>query len=219
MDGAEYRTKLLQHAVKRGYPQPTVAGNDWIFAESCSSSKAVVEYEPGLSEKCGYLIYAKGILTSHSSLAPPSRPRYSLQHPKRTTPTLNTIDPYIFAEYEPALAKLPHAGYLKDEYIGKWLIFSKPESIDRDWKIVKDAVEKGELSISAKADTFRNACRMNNFNNPKQYVICVYTSDWRNELDVFKHRDSLRRLGFEQILFYKTNEMPRRGQKGSTYRG
>ena len=51
------------------------------------------------------------------------------------------------------------------------------------------------------------------------YFICVYTPDWRDREDVFKHRETLRELGFDGTLYYKTNEMTRQGKSGSTYRG
>jgi len=216
MDGEEYRTQLLAHAVKRGYSPPTISGNDCVFPYGRGTIKAVVEYEPTPTEKSGYLIYAKGILTSHSPLAPPSRPRYSAKHPIRLNPTTNKFEEWIYAFGPGTTDQLDSDD---DDPSGKWLIFAKPETADQEWATIKGAVEAGELSIQAKVATHINASRENDYYPPRHYVICVFTADWRDKEDVLRHRETLRRLGFGQLLYYKSNEMTRQGRKGHIYRG
>lgn len=63
MDGQEYRAKLLAHAKERGYGRPKRQGNDWIFT-TAMGLRATVEFEPMLTDKSGYLIYAKTRLTA-----------------------------------------------------------------------------------------------------------------------------------------------------------
>lgn len=227
MDGTQYRAELLKHAAKRGYPPPTVSGNEWVFAESPTSPQVIVDYEPHLSNPRGYLIWAKGVLTSHSSKAPPQRPRYSLKHPKRANPSVNMIDDWLWAECADKLTVLPVADYDRADAMGKWLIFCPPETVDDDWRRVKAAVEAGELSVSAKVATRYNgfervsplAIINGEWDGPRRYVICVYTLDWQDRDDVFRHRATLRRLGFNGTLSYKTNEMTRQGVCGSLYQG
>ena len=37
-------------------------------------------------------------------------------------------------------------------------------------------------------------------------LICVYTSDWRDQEDVMRVREALRQLGFTNKLYYKTDD-------------
>jgi hypothetical protein len=127
------------------------------------------------------------------------------------------IDDWLFAECSEKLGALI-ANHDNDDKMGKWLIFSPPESADGDWHKIKSAVEAGQLSVSAKVATYLNWI-LSNEGAPRHFVICVYTSDWRDRGDVFNHRNTLRTMGFHQELYYKTNEMTRLGKGGHTYRG
>jgi|GEM_PF-6004763 hypothetical protein len=69
MKTAEYQSKLIEHAATRGYGKPKKEGNQWIFRHPTSKAEATVEYVPELSDKKGYLTYAKGILTSAHNAA------------------------------------------------------------------------------------------------------------------------------------------------------
>lgn len=99
--------------------------------------------------------------------------------------------------------------------IGKWLIFTDKNNIKEKWKIIKKATEKGQLGFNSKCAKGPNP----NSDNKETRVICVYTYDYEDNEDVFKVREELERLGFTQVLYYKTDQMTRDGQSGSIYEG
>ena len=81
---------------------------------------------------------------------------------------------------------------------GKWLIFCPPDQIDAAWEQIKDATEKGQLGKKSKVSTLKGY-------KGKDHVICVYTYNWKDEKDVMKIRNTLRELGFEKPLSYKSD--------------
>jgi len=86
---------------------------------------------------------------------------------------------------------------------GKWLIFVDPKNVDKVWAKIKEATEGGKLGDSAKVATAKP--------NPlagesEAKVICVYTYDWRDEMDVRKVREELRKLGITNKIPYKVDE-------------
>lgn len=103
----------------------------------------------------------------------------------------------------------PHPTYNS----GKWLIFEKPTNIFAAWKQVQDGIKTERLGSSAKVST-RKGWR----GRGTDYVICVYTYDWKDEKDVMRIREELRDMGFEKLLPYKADEDTLRGKysnKGS----
>jgi hypothetical protein len=72
------------------------------------------------------------------------------------------------------------------------------ECLNIAWEQIKDATEQGLLGGRSKVSTLKGE-------KGKEYVICVFTSDWKNEKDVMRVRDRLRELGFEKPLPYKTD--------------
>ena len=68
---------------------------------------------------------------------------------------------------------------------GKWLIFVPLAGIDGAWRIIKTAVENGQLGESAKVATAKDNP---NASNPNLKVICVYTYDCDDKEDVFRIR-------------------------------
>ena len=99
---------------------------------------------------------------------------------------------------------------------GKWLIFIPTQKIDDMWGKIRTATEEGLLGDSSKVSTARpnpNAA------NSDTKVICVYTYDWTDELDVKKIRESLRQLGITSKIPYKADKETRSGayvNRGST---
>ena len=85
---------------------------------------------------------------------------------------------------------------------GKWLIFVNVESVDEVWEKVKNATEQGKLGFAAKVAT---AKPNPNAIDPKNRVICVYTYDWKDEKDVRRVREELRRLGIANRIPYKAD--------------
>lgn len=81
---------------------------------------------------------------------------------------------------------------------GKWLIFCPTDQIDAAWNQVKDATERGMLGGKSKVSTLKGF-------RGKDFVICCYTYNWKDEEDVMRVREALRELGFEKPLPYKTD--------------
>lgn len=88
---------------------------------------------------------------------------------------------------------------------GKWLIFCKPDEIDDTWREVKRAVEAGKLGSCAKTSTKLSF-------QPPDYVICVYTYDWKDYDDVYRIRQVLREIGIDKPIPYKTDADTRAGR-------
>ncbi len=95
------------------------------------------------------------------------------------------------------------------ERSGKWLIFAPNDEIDEAWRKIKEATEKGLLGGSSKASTARPNP---NATSSKNKVICVYTYDWKDESDVMRVREELKRLGFTQKIPYKSDEDTLKGK-------
>jgi hypothetical protein len=101
-------------------------------------------------------------------------------------------------------AKSEKSKYPKStERSGKWLIFVNLSEIDEVWDKIKKATEKGELGDSAKVATAKTNP---NATNPATKVICVYTYDWTDEIDVKRVREELRILGITNKIPYKADE-------------
>jgi len=79
--------------------------------------------------------------------------------------------------------------------IGKWLIYRSEESIDNVWKRLAILVMKRKLGTSAKVSTAQS--------KGKSYVICVYTKDFLDEVDVWRVREELLSEGYDESLCYK----------------
>lgn len=92
---------------------------------------------------------------------------------------------------------------------GKWLIFVSPERVDAMWATVKGATEAGRLGTAAKVATAKSSPLAG---RSKDRVICVYTYDSDDELDVARVREELRKLGVRWPISYKTDEATRQGK-------
>jgi hypothetical protein len=80
---------------------------------------------------------------------------------------------------------------------GKWLIHEMEEAINKSWYVIAKSTWKDELGTEAKVSSARNA------GAAKEYVICVYTENYLDSLDVRRVRERLRELGYTQRLYYK----------------
>jgi hypothetical protein len=106
--------------------------------------------------------------------------------------------------------------YKKSINPGKWLIFEDISFIDTIWTKLKKATEDGILGYSSKVAT---AKYNPNATDPNTKVICVYTYDWKDEEDVMKIREELRKLGITKKIPYKSDEDTNEGKyqvKGNT---
>ena len=89
------------------------------------------------------------------------------------------------------------------EHSGKWLIFVPLKQLDEKWTLIANATAAGLLGIEAKAATAKsNGLAQNKWIK----VICVYTYDSTDKMDVMRVRDQLRILGFTKKLSYKTDQ-------------
>ena len=86
---------------------------------------------------------------------------------------------------------------------GKWLIFVPMERVDKVWSKIQLATEEGILGEMSKVAT---AKPNSNATNSSAKVICVYTYDWTDEVDVMRIRQELRQLGIIRKIPYKADE-------------
>ena len=84
---------------------------------------------------------------------------------------------------------------------GKWLIFVPQESIDEHWEKIKLATESGILGFQSKTST-----KLSGMRYPGDALICVFTKDYRDDADIKRVREELRKLGHTQRLAYKRNK-------------
>jgi len=89
------------------------------------------------------------------------------------------------------------------ENCGKWLVFVHVSQVDELWTKIKDATDEGLLGSSAKVATLRPNP---NARDSDRKVICVYTYDWTDEVDVRRVRQGLRQLGVTSRIAYKADE-------------
>lgn len=92
---------------------------------------------------------------------------------------------------------------------GKWLVFCKPDEIDEIWSKVKRAVTAGNLGRTAKCSTRKGF-------KGSDYVICVYTHDWKDEDSVQFIRQGLRDIGITKPIPYKTDADTLAGRYAAT---
>jgi hypothetical protein len=92
---------------------------------------------------------------------------------------------------------------------GKWLVFCKPEEIAEVWSKVKRAVAAGNLGKTAKCSTRKGF-------KGSDYVICVYTHDWKDEDSVQFVRQGLRDIGITKPIPYKTDADTLAGRYAAT---
>jgi len=96
------------------------------------------------------------------------------------------------------------------EKTGKWMMFTKDETVDAEWKEIKEMTEDGKLGISSKVSTARPSV----YGLPNQHVIIVYTKDYNDKKDVMRVREQLGKMGYKQKLYYKTDQATREGKYG-----
>ncbi len=205
LDGAEYREKLIAHAHKRGYGPSTQEDNKWVFTTDPPGRTAVVEFEPRLTEKKGYLVWAKGILTSEQNVA---RGIFPKQNPIVLLPGLPTqeLDDEWLGVFSPKYTVVNW-----DTEAGKWLMFIRESFVDETWANVFAAVREGRLAHYAKISTKA----VHDGNQP--YVLCVYIPDYRDRVEARAVRERLRTLGFKRIIPFRRDAMTLAGESESEF--
>ncbi|MGA5565268.1 putative phosphothreonine lyase domain-containing protein [Streptomyces platensis] len=100
--------------------------------------------------------------------------------------------------------------HLKTTAYGKWLWFLPVRALDPAWRLVKTAVEAGQLGPGAKVATLGNGFR----GDPTRRPVIIYTGNYHDEDDVRGVLLALRGLGINDALAYKTDEATERGEYG-----
>lgn len=91
---------------------------------------------------------------------------------------------------------------------GKWLIFVDRSEVDQLWRKLSVATRAGILGGIIKVSTARPNP---NSPDPKRHVICVYSYDYTDTVDVFRIRAALRDLGVTEKIGYKTDSATKQG--------
>lgn len=92
----------------------------------------------------------------------------------------------------------PGACFYSSTASGKWCVVRDPLAIDEAWQTICRLLGEGKL-LAAKVST-KLARKITGHDS---HVICVYTTDWADEADVYRVRDVLRDAGFIEPLRYK----------------
>ena len=124
------------------------------------------------------------------------------------------------------------------EFSGKWMMFYHAALIDQYWLKIKAACEQGYLGSQVKVTTARGAqmplpradhstdrallMHVLGLQKPepprdRAHVICVYTYDYTDIIDVMGIRETLRELGIRRKITYKSNADTRAGRYGADY--
>jgi len=83
---------------------------------------------------------------------------------------------------------------------GKWLIFDNIKEIDKTWEIIRKATKLGLLGPSSKVSTSKEN---KNAKDSNTRVICVFTENYNDLIDVERIEKKLRELGVINKLLYK----------------
>lgn len=105
----------------------------------------------------------------------------------------------------------PKSDKVKSFLVGKWMIFAPLDEIDENWEIVKNATAKGILGFQSKVSTAKPNSLAQDINIK---VIIVYTHNYQDKEDVNRVREELRSLGFDQTLYYKTDQATKAARYG-----
>lgn len=98
-----------------------------------------------------------------------------------------------------------------NDRVGKWMVFVPTANVDRAWDKIREATLAGRLGDVAKVATaYPSPLRR----SPGEHVICVYTLDYTDQVDVARVLVGLRELGFSQRLSYKTDAATHAGRYG-----
>ncbi|MEU5599160.1 putative phosphothreonine lyase domain-containg protein [Streptomyces sp. NPDC020298] len=93
---------------------------------------------------------------------------------------------------------------------GKWLWFLPIRALDAGWRLIKTAVEAGQLGPGAKVATLGS-----DFDgDPTRRPVIIYTANHHDKEDVQRVLNTLRGLGVRDALAYKTDETTARGEYG-----
>lgn len=101
------------------------------------------------------------------------------------------------------------ADFYSTEKTGKWCIVRPASEIDALWAQVRQAVLDGHFR-AALVSTPSQAASLGD-----TYVICAFTSDWKDQAEVNAARDVLRGFGVTESIGYKRDVETVRGVYGT----
>lgn len=204
-----YNKKISKFALQQeGFLEKTQPNNPFSV-----NKEIVYEIKDGL-EKYGhtYLTEDQKIMTNMPSLREKKDIIYSI-------PNMDFFKDDKNKKNIPSKAKTPWV-YVKsisnnypetiDKQGGKWLIFIPEKDIDITWSKIRVTMLAGELVRHAKCSTI--AKNKHSQSNKADCVICIYTYDYTDEADVRIIRYKLKKLGFRERLYYKTDNATREGK-------
>lgn len=87
------------------------------------------------------------------------------------------------------------------KYVGKWLIYCKPDDIDNTWHTIRKLTKQNKLGIQSKVSTAKSIIS----GEYDEHVICVYTVDFKETVDVWRVRNELHKANITQPLRYKAD--------------
>lgn len=90
-----------------------------------------------------------------------------------------------------------HKGFRSNNLSGKWCVNRTADTVDALWKAVRDLVLQGQYK-AALVSTPANARKHGDL-----FVICLFTTNWRDEAAVMAAREDLRALGVTENIGYK----------------
>ncbi|KAF7899378.1 uncharacterized protein EAF01_008591 [Botrytis porri] len=88
---------------------------------------------------------------------------------------------------------------------GKWMIFSPPSEVDEIWAAIAKATSTNSLGISAKVAPKDGTGLLQ-----KSRLICIYTEDFSDKMDVYRVLKAIRELGLvdrtlKGAIYYKAD--------------
>lgn len=118
-------------------------------------------------------------------------------------PTLNFTKPWLYC-LQPGLKK-----FKSNDWSGKWCIQRNARTIDKDWKVIKKLASKWQITAAKVSTSLISGIKKN-----PDYLIIVYTNDWRNREDIDGVRSVLFASGFSEKLKYKRDIETKNGIYG-----
>ncbi|KAF7918731.1 uncharacterized protein EAE97_011826 [Botrytis byssoidea] len=124
------------------------------------------------------------------------------ENPKKSTVA---IDRMINKEKEILVQKILDTAIDSGCTSGKWMIFSPPSEVDEIWAAIAKATSTNSLGISAKV-----APRDGMGLLQKSRLVCIYTEDFSDKMDVYRVLKAIRELGLvdrtlKGAIYYKAD--------------
>ncbi|KAF5022757.1 hypothetical protein F66182_5172 [Fusarium sp. NRRL 66182] len=124
---------------------------------------------------------------------------------KKSNKVLSTQEREMNREKRQASEDILNLAHAAKVRAGKWMLFCSPAEVNDVWEIVAKATANNELGIAAKV-----APRPVDGDSRKDRLICVYTTDFADKVDVGRVLQKLRELRLVETrgrpIYYKPGE-------------